>query len=123
MNVSHEAEGGTELARFAFDPAAAGDVTVTVDPAVGPFLEFPTGQPIGVQGHQLWSVRIVGLVGGASTDQVRSPIEERWQIREIVQVLDDGAFRWIVGTAAGSCMRLGVNESAALVLLHVSTGG
>jgi hypothetical protein len=54
---------------------------------------------------------------------VRSDIQERWQIREIVQVLDDGAFRWIVGTAAGSCVRLGVNESAALVVLHVSTGG
>ena len=123
LNVSHEAEGGTELARFVFDPAAQGDVTVTVDPAVGPFFEFSTGQPIGVQGHQLWSVRIVGLVGGTATDRVRSQLEERWQIREIVQVLDDGAFRWIVGTAAGSCVRFGVNESAALIVLHVSTDG
>lgn len=123
-NVSHEVEGGTELARFAFDPASPGEVTVTVEPAEGPFFEFNTSQPIGLQGHQLWSVRIEGLVGGAATDRVRSDNLETFGIREIAQVKDatEEAFHWIVGTAAGSCVRLGADADAATFVLHVSPG-
>ena len=118
--VSHEAEGGTELARFAFDPAALGEVKVTVEPALGPFIEFNTSQPIDVQGDRLWSIRIEGLVGGASTDRVRASPSETHRIREIVQVVDENAFRWVVGTAAGACVRLGNEPNDAVVVLHVS---
>ena len=71
VNVFHEAESGTEIARFDFDPAAVGDATITVEPATPPYIEFNTNHPIGVQGHQLWAVRIEGLVGGAATDRLR----------------------------------------------------
>ena len=119
-NMSHEAEGDTELARFAFDPAALGEVTVTVEPALGPFVEFNTGQATDVQGDRLWSVRIEGLVGGASTDQVRATPSETHRIRNIVQVVDQNAFRWVVGTAAGACVRLGNEPNDAVVVVHVS---
>jgi hypothetical protein len=122
VNVFHEAESGTEIARFDFDRATAGDVTVTVEPAIPPFIEFNTGQPIGVQGHQVWSVRMEGLVGGAATDRVRSDVGENHRIREIVQVQDPTASRWIVGTATGSCVRLGINVDAGTLVIHVSEG-
>ena len=45
---------------------------------------------------------------------------ETYRIREIVQVSDPTAFRWIVGTATGSCVRLGTNVDAATLVLHVT---
>jgi len=121
LNVSHELGDGFELARFVFDPAAPGQATVSVQPATPPFIEFNINEPIGVQGQQLWSVRIEGLVGGAATDRVRSDVAETNRIREIVQVVDRGTFRWVVGTAAGSCVRLGVDQETGVVVLNVAT--
>ena len=121
VTVSHELGDGFELARFAFDPAARGQATVSVQRATPPFIEFNVNEPIGVQGQQLWSVRIEGLVGGAATDRMRADVSETNQIREIVQVVDRGAFRWVVGTAAGSCVHLGADEETGIVVLHVAT--
>jgi hypothetical protein len=118
--VSHEADGDREWARFAFDRAAHGEVTVTVEAPMPPYLEFSTGAPIAVKGDRLWSVRIDGLVGGAATDRMRADALDRYRIQEIVQVVDPETFRWVVGTVTGACVRLRADEEAGSVVLAVT---
>lgn len=122
QNISHEAAGGSELARLAFDRAVPGEVTVTVERTLPqPYREFNTGEIIGVQGEQFWSIRVDGLVGGAASDRSRVDAGESHLIRDIVQVVDPQAFRWVVGTAAGACVRFGGTADSATVVLHVTT--
>ena len=119
--VSHEADGTTELVRFQFDPASAGVSSATVAPAdAGPFIEANIQEQVAVQGARLTAVRIEGLVGGAATDRLRVGPEEPYRIREVVQVSDPNAFRWIVGTTAGACLRLRSDDRAATISLIVT---
>lgn len=120
-SVSHEAEGGVELARFAFDQTVAGVVTVTASPADGPFFDAAFGEAIpDVQGDRQTSVTMDGLVGGAATDRLRADAINPHRIREIVQVKDPDLSRWVVGTVGGSCVRLRPNIDAAIVSLIVT---
>ncbi len=120
-HVSHDIAGDSEVARFVFDPAVPGEVTVIVQRTLPqPYREFNTGEIIGVQGEQFWSIRIDGLVGGAATDRLRVDPGETALIREVVQVVDAEAFRWVVGTAARACIRFGGTAETASVVLHAT---
>lgn len=121
VNVSHELGDDFELARFVFDPGAIGQTKVSVQPATPPFIEFNVNEPVEIQGEQLWSVRMEGLVGGAATDRLRSGVTDPYRIREIVQVVDNEAFGWVIGTAAGSCVRLRADQETGVVVLYVAT--
>jgi hypothetical protein len=119
--VSHEIAGDSEVARFVFDPAVAGQVRVTVQRTLPqPYREFNTGEIIEVKREQFWSVRVDGLVGGAATDRIQVDPGETALIREVVQVVDAEDFRWVVGTAARACVRLGGMPETATVVLHAT---
>jgi hypothetical protein len=120
VNVSHEAQSDLELVRFEFDRSVPGDVTATAD-TVGPgrFLDANLGEAVVLQGGQFTSIRLDGLIGGASTDQIRSDPADPHGVRQVVQVLDEGQFRWIIGTIAGTCRRLNANVADGLIVLAV----
>lgn len=121
VSVSQEAQTDVELVVFRFDPSVAGDVTATaekIDP--GGFIEANVGEGVAPMGEEFISIRLDGLIGGAATDRIRVDPRDRYAIREVVQVRDEGRFRWIVGTLAGVCRRLTANGEAGLVVVAVT---
>jgi hypothetical protein len=121
VKVSHEVAGDTSAVRFEFDREVPGSTTVTAGPAQGPYGLFPTGEVLDdVLGDHDTRVVMDGLVGGASTDRIRSDGPEPYRVREVVQVIEDDAFGWIIGTAGRSCLRLRSDPGTGSVVILVS---
>jgi hypothetical protein len=121
LGVWHESDGQTELAQFRFDPTIPGSTRVTASPATPPYIEFAFGEArADVQGQRETSVVMEGLVGGASTDRIQADPINPYRIREIVQVIEEGGFGWVIGTDGDSCLRLRSNVDEGTVTIVVT---
>jgi hypothetical protein len=121
LGVWHESDGQTELAQFRFDMTVPGSTRVTVALATPPYIEFAFGEArADVQGQRETSVVMDGLVGGASTDRLQADPINPYRIREIVQVVEEDGFGWVIGTDGDSCLRLRSNVDEGTVTIVVT---
>jgi hypothetical protein len=109
-----------EVVHFAFEPSDPGFISVTVQPAKPPWWSDATGEPIDIDGERHTSVRFEGLRGVGAGDRLVASPGDGARIREIVRIEDRNTVHWVLGTVAGTCLRLVVDEAAAFVSVHVS---
>jgi hypothetical protein len=121
LGVWHESDGEIELAQFRFDTSVPGSTQVTALPATPPYVEFAFGEPLAdIQGEDETKIVMDGLVGGASTDRIRADPINPYRIREIVQVVEEGGFGWVIGTDGDACLRLRSNVDQGTVTIVVT---
>ncbi len=118
--VTIEGRFGAEVVHFTFEPSDPGFISVTVQPAKPPWWSNATGDPIEIDGERHTSVRFEGLRGVGAGDRLAAGPGDGARIREIVRIEDRNTVHWVLGTVAGTCLRLVVDEAAALVSIHVS---
>ncbi len=118
--VSHEGEGGIEVAMFRFDRAVPGATTIRLSPAAGQYRELRSDEPISVDGARPIEVRMTGLVGGADTDRLRAAPREEYAIREIVQVSAQDGAAWIIAVDGSVCIRVRTSSDAATMTILVT---
>lgn len=111
--VSHEIEGGIEVAQFRFDRTVPGATMISVSPAAGQYRELRFDEAVNVAGARQIEVRMTGLVGGADTDRLRADPVDTSAIREIVQVSNEEGAAWIVGVDGPTCIRVRTSADAA----------
>lgn len=120
VRMELDVQGDTEVVRFVFDPTDRGVGSVTVEPARGPFFEAGFGAPVVPMGDRLTSVKFEGLTVIDQADGLRADPGSPQPVREVVQVEDRNVTRFVVGTAAGACLRSRADPASATVALLVS---
>ena len=110
----------SEVVHFTFEPTDPGFISVTVQPAKPPWWSDASGEPIGIDGEHHTSVRFEGLRGVGAGDRLVAAAGDGSRIREVARIEDRNTVHWVVGTVAGTCLRLDVDEAAAVVSIHVS---
>lgn len=119
--VELDLQGNIEVVRFVFDRGHPGFGSVTAEPAPdGPYVEETTDVAIVVAGDRRTSVKFEGLKGIGQADRLRADPGALDPVREVVQVQDRNVDRFIIGTAAGTCLRFRVDDAEGTVALIVS---
>ena len=118
--VSIEQRVVAEVVHFTFEPADPGFISLTVQPAKPPWWSNATGEPVAIDGEQHTSVRFEGLRGVGAGERLAARPGDGARIRDVVRIEDRNTVHWVLGTVAGTCLRLVVDEAAALVSIHVS---
>ncbi len=109
-----------EVVHFGFEPSDPGFISVTVQPAKPPWWSDATGEPIGIEGGRHTSVRFEGLRGVGAGDRLAAAAGDGARIREVVRIEDRNTVHWVLGTVPGTCLRLVVDDAAAVISIHVS---
>lgn len=118
--VTFEQRFVAEVVHFTLEPSDPGFISVTVQPAKPPWWSNATGEPMEIEGERHTSVRFEGLRGVGAGDRLAASPGDGARIREVVRIEDRNTVHWVVGTVAGTCLRLVVDEAAAIISIHVS---